>query len=262
MQAELGRQDLEEEVADVPPADSRLHLDLAGRDPDEGMTDVAYEKGYLFLRRLEEAMGRERFDALLREWFDERAFQSVTTADFLAFLRRELADAPPAARQVDLAAWTSGEGIPADAPAIDSTALEAVERELARFAAGAEAAELATEGWTAHHWIHFLRHLPRPLPAERMAALDAAHGFTASGNSEVLAAWLLVAIESDWRPAYGALEDFLTGMGRRKFLEPLYEALAKTPDGRAVAERIYEEARPGYHALAQARIDEVLRGEG
>jgi leukotriene-A4 hydrolase len=52
-----------------PPRDT-LHIDLAGKDPDEGMTDIAYEKGAAFLRTIEQAVGRERFDAYLRSYFD------------------------------------------------------------------------------------------------------------------------------------------------------------------------------------------------
>ena len=70
-------------VADpkTKPEDTRLHLDLAGRDPDEGMTAIAYDKGANFLRMLERHFGRARFDAFLRRWFDSHRFQSVTTAD-------------------------------------------------------------------------------------------------------------------------------------------------------------------------------------
>ena len=38
-----------------------------GRDPDDGMNDIAYEKGALFLRTLEETVGRESFDRFLAE---------------------------------------------------------------------------------------------------------------------------------------------------------------------------------------------------
>ncbi|HVE66802.1 MAG TPA: M1 family aminopeptidase/hydrolase, partial [Thermoanaerobaculia bacterium] len=48
MEAVLGLQDLEKEMATLPERDRVLHIDLTGRDPDEGFTDVAYEKGALF----------------------------------------------------------------------------------------------------------------------------------------------------------------------------------------------------------------------
>src|SRR5690606_10336039 len=34
-----------DELKELAPADTRLHLELAGRDPDEGMNTIAYDKG-------------------------------------------------------------------------------------------------------------------------------------------------------------------------------------------------------------------------
>ena len=45
MLAVLGRNELTREMATLPAADTRLAIDLEGRDPDDGMTPVAYEKG-------------------------------------------------------------------------------------------------------------------------------------------------------------------------------------------------------------------------
>src|SRR5687768_6819474 len=89
MLANLGWQGLQSgiEAAGGPTgADTRLHIDLAGRDPDAGMTDIPYEKGATFLRTLEQAFGRERWDAYLRGYFDRHAFQPMTTERFLADL--------------------------------------------------------------------------------------------------------------------------------------------------------------------------------
>ena len=66
MQAVLGRQTLEGLLAKFEPRDQVLHIDLNGRDPDEGSTEVPYEKGTLFLRQLEEMAGREKFDQFLK----------------------------------------------------------------------------------------------------------------------------------------------------------------------------------------------------
>ena len=51
-------------------------------------------------------------------------------------------------------------------------------------------------------------------------------------------------------------------MGRRKFTQPLYEALMAEGDwGRPLAQRIYEEARPGYHPITTGSADPVVRGQ-
>jgi len=261
MLASLGGRDLEGTVASLGPTSpaTHLHLDLAGRDPDEGMTDVAYEKGYFFLRMLEEAVGRDRWDPFLRSWFDRHAFEPATAEEFLAYLETELLDPAgidPASLQVET--WVYGPGLPSNYPEVDAGRFAAVESQRDRFLAGVPAAELDTVGWTTHEWLHFLRGLPERLDRDRLADLDAAFGFTGSGNSEILAAWFLLAIANDYDPAYDELARFLTGMGRRKFLAPLYTALSGTPEGLERAKAIYAEARPGYHAISRGTIDEIL----
>ena len=90
MEAVLGRRSLKREMADMKLTDQVLHIDLKGRDPDDGLSDIPYEKGSLFLKHLEQAFGRERFDEFLKGYFAHFAFQSITTADFAAYLDRHL----------------------------------------------------------------------------------------------------------------------------------------------------------------------------
>ncbi len=261
----LGLQDLERQLGELgaESRDTHLFLDLAGRDPDDGMTDVAYEKGYFFLRMLEERVGRERFDAFLRDYFDRNAFRSLTTAQFVDQLRRHLfAGDPELEAEARIDAWIHGPGLPDNAPAVASPAFDRVDQAVAAWAAGTAADELPVEGWTTHEWLHFLRGLPDVLAAERMAELDRAFGLSSAGNSEILHAWLHHVIANRYEPAYPALERFLTGMGRRKFLKPLYERLAATEDGLAMARRIYAAARPSYHPIATSTLDPILAWEG
>ncbi len=257
MLALLGHQDLEATVAELQPRDTHLFLDLTGRDPDEAATKLPYEKGYFLLRLLEETVGREKWDKFLRDYFDRHAFQSMTTAEFLA----ELQAAFPEVQQwinVQIEQWINGPGIPANAPKVKSDAFTKVEEQVKAFENGTAASSLATKKWSTHEWIHFLRHLPKTLSREQMAELDAAFKFTESGNSEILHEWLLNAIDKKYEPAYDALEKFLLRQGRRKFLKPLYQKLAESPEGMERAKRIYEKARPTYHAVSYRTIDQIL----
>ena len=253
MLALLGHQDLVQTVAELQPRDTHLYLDLTGRDPDEAATKLPYEKGYFLLRLLEETVGREKWDRFLRDYFDRHAFQSMTTAEFLA----ELNDAFPDT-DVKIQQWVNGPGIPANAPKVKSDAFAKVEEQVRAFDKGTAAASLTTKNWSTHEWIHFLRHLPKTLTREQMAELDAAFKFTASGNSEILHEWLLNAIDKNYEPAYDALEKFLLRQGRRKFLKPLYQKLAESPGGMERAKRIYEKARPTYHSVSYRTIDQIL----
>jgi leukotriene-A4 hydrolase len=259
IEALLGLEDLKEEIASQKAADQILHVDLAGRDPDEGMTRVAYEKGALFLTTLEKAFGRETFDKFLRDYFDAHAFQSILTADFVADLKAKLFPTnPKAAASIDLDAWIEQPGLKAPYEVPVSPRLEAVDRAAKAFAAGSKAGSLATSEWTTHEWLRFLRGLPERLTAAQMADLDAAFGLTKRGNAEIADVWLLIAVRNDYTPAYPRLEEFLTTIGRRKFLMPLYKELVKTDPGKARARSIYAKARPFYHPITIDSVDKVV----
>ena len=260
MLALLGVQELKQQLQELPARDTWLKLDLTGRDPDDGMTDVAYEKGYLFLRTVEEAVGRERFDEFLRDYFDEHAFESMTTEQFITLLRENLLqNDDQLIKRLQLDQWVYGPGLPDNCPIIRAEELAAVEQQARQFAESGDAAAIDTKDWTTHHWLGFLRSLPKPLSQDHMAQLDARFRFSASRNSEIVFAWLMHAVASQYEPAMPQLKTFLTSQGRRKFLRPLYEELAKTPAGLTRASEIYAEARPSYHAISVATIDELLK---
>lgn len=256
----LGRQDLKGVINKLEAkghhADTHLRLHLEGRDPDEGMTDIAYEKGFALLQLIEEKAGRETFDAFLRTYFDEHAFKSMTTDGFVAYLDDRLLK--PNSIDLDVAEWIDGAGLPANAIEPQSDSFMKVEAEVGKWGKGTAAAQLNTQGWTTFHWMHFLRNLPADLRKEQLTDLDKAFGFTASGNAEVLSAWLEVCIRNNYDPAYDRLDQFLTTVGRRKFLMPLYTELNKSEKGRVLAQSIYAAARPNYHSVSVRTFDEML----
>jgi len=265
MLASLGWQDLHREIAGLggpTSPDTRLRLDLQGRDPDEGMSEVAYEKGANFLRSIEREVGRERFDAWLRGYFDRHAFRPMTTEMLLADLRDHLIRGDAALeRRLALGRWIFEPGLPPDAVPPRSDALAAVDAQVRAFVSGAAAERLETVDWTTQHWQHFLNNLPRRLEAARLADLDRRFALSGTGNSEVLFAWLKLAIANRYEPAVPALERFLTGQGRRKFVLPLFEALVGQGDwGNGLARRIYATARPLYHPVTAGSVDALFKG--
>lgn len=258
MEAALGMQELAGELKELPPNDQVLHIDLTGRNPDDGMTQVPYEKGAAFLRRLEQVYGRAALDAFLRSWFDEHAFTSVTTDVFVQFLdERLLATDPAKKRQIDLNQWIRSPGLPAEAVIPTSELFAAVDTAKANWRAGTPAKDLATAGWVTQQWLRFLDGLGDVTPTQ-LAGLDAAFGFTSSGNSEILCSWLVTAVRHEYHAVDQRLEQFLMTVGRRKFLKPLYEALLAAEDGKSRALALYTKARPRYHAVSQRTLDAML----
>ncbi|MBX3694150.1 MAG: M1 family metallopeptidase [Steroidobacteraceae bacterium] len=257
----LGFQSLESELQRLAPADQVLAIDLRGRDPDDGASDIPYEKGHAFLAWLGARVGDEALNAFLKDYFDHFAFQSITTAQFLDRLdTRLLAQHPGAVTRAQLLEWIEAPGLPADAIRPQSDALAKVDQAREAFLAGTLAAQsLPQAAWSTQEWLYFLNNLPRQLPREQLAALDAAFRLTDAGNSEIAFSWLLLAIRSDYEPAWPRLAQYLGTIGRRKLIVPLYARLMDTPAGAARARAIYAQARPGYHPITAATLDAIVR---
>ncbi len=253
MEAALGYEELLRELAEHPPAEQILHIDLTGRDPDDGVTQIPYEKGALFLRQIEAAFGRERFDKYLRSYFDRFAFESIETDTALAYLDEHLfALDREQARQIPVHEWIFEPGLPRSAKIPYSRVIEAAERSADGWREGRS---FSTTAWSTQEWLAFLTKLPEKLTAEQMKRLDTTCRLTSARNNEILAQWLLMAVRNSYEPAFPRLEEFLTTVGRRKYVKPLYEAM-----NRDYAARIYARARPLYHPITQATLDALLRG--
>ncbi len=264
MLASLSNQGLKDEIAEMQATgrttDTHLKLALEGRNPDDGMTSIAYDKGYLFLRGQEELVGREKFDVFLKDYFTSNSFKVMTTEEFILQLEDRLYRKNEISMDRDkIEAWIYGPGLPADAPQPSSDKFDLVQEQMSAFTKGASASELTIDNWSSHEWLHFVRAIPEDLSLEKMAELDEAFGFTKSGNSEVLAAWLEQSISHQYATAYDRLEEFLINTGRRKFLMPLYRALILTDEGKQMAKDIYAKARPNYHFVSYDSIDELLK---
>jgi leukotriene-A4 hydrolase len=262
MLAILGYQDLQLTLAEFGPNSPAtcLKLKLENQNPDDGMNDVAYEKGYLLLLQIEKAVGREAWDAFLKKYFDQNAFSTMTTEGFLAYLDGELIKGNEAlAAELNLKGWIYSPGLPTEHQQPQSARFDSVDAQLARWAAGTAAHDLAgTDQWSTHEWLHFIRHLPEDLDIAKMGVLDKEFHFTASGNAEILAAWFEHVIRMEYEPGYKALENFLVNVGRRKFVRPLFKLLSETEPGIKLGKMIYAKARPNYHSVTRGTVDEIL----
>lgn len=238
--------------------DTHLYLDLDGRNPDDGLTDVAYEKGRFFLQKLESVVGRERFDLFLKNYFEENKFKPMNTERFIANLNEHLLT-PEEEQAVNINAWVYGPGLPDNALIPYSEELDRVESSIAQFNNNQiKAEEIDISGYTTHHWLYFLRGL-KNLDSIKMHELDQNFNFTQTGNSEIACDWFKHCIDHQYEEAFPALNDFLIRVGRRKFLTPLYTRLAKSPQNKAWAKEVYQTARNGYHSVSYNTIDEVLK---
>ena len=257
MLALLGFQDLQNQVDNSQPAMQLLRLNMKGKHPDDAMTDIAYEKGYFFLRMLEENIGREKMDEFLKKYFNDHKFQTIVTEEFLSYLKENLLD--DNFKGLNVEQWVFDSGIPKNCPKINSLRFKNVESSVATFLdGGAQELKVVSEKWSTHEWLHFLKHLPESLSLDQMEDLDKVFNLSNSGNSEIVAVWFLQSIKNDYRPAFENLEKFLVKIGRRKFLQPLYLELSKNQEHKIWAKKVYQKARNNYHYVSFNTIDNIL----
>jgi leukotriene-A4 hydrolase len=258
----LGQQDLVESFEQAAKeGDKALAYDQRNRDPDEVFSSIPYQRGNLLLEYLEHKFGRAKFDAFLRGWFDDNAFQSKTTEDFIAYLDDKLLKPNPGVvSRAKIDEWIFGAKMPDDTVYAQSDAFAKVDAQRAEWLAGTlPARKLRTANWGAHEWQHFLDNMPPTVTAAQLAELDRQFALTKNPNSYIAVSWFRQAIRHGYREALPAVERFLLAVGRGRFINPLYRELVKTPDGRAIAERTYARARPTYHPIAQGSVERILK---
>ena len=260
MDALLGMKELYKELSGAGSDQQVLYAGTDNRDPNVGLSQVPYEKGALFLRAVEGAFGRERFDSFLRGYLSDFAFRSITTAEFVSYLRKNLFDKyPEPTKRVPVEEWIYRPGIPLGAPRSDSDAFRRVDARLNVWVRGEIAArDIPDRAWTTEEWLHFLGSLPL-LGEQKMRELDQEFKFTESSNAEILTQWLVLAVRNEYRPAYPRVEEFLATVGRRKYLKALYSELTTTSEGRQWALQIYREAAPVYHPISRVTVEKILR---
>lgn len=255
------RNGLKADLADIPAEQQVLMLPpRTGSDPEDALGSIAYDKGAWFLQFLELRYGRAAFDPFLRSWFDTHAFQSVSSEQFVAFLRSELmAKQPGAVTDAELTEWLSAPGIPSFAPQTVSPRFAAVDAVREAWVKRRTAArELKTSEWTTQEWVYFLEGLPKEVAPERLVELDQAFRFTGTANGEIAQRWYPLTVRSEYFEARPAMSLFLRKIGRRKLIMPTYEALVQTADGLAFASQIYLMAKPGYHPITSASVEALL----
>jgi aminopeptidase N len=262
MNAVNGYQDLQKtlkEFGDNNP-DAALKLQLKDRDPDESLSDVSYEKGYLLILNLEKVIGRPKMDSLLSKWFATYTGKSVVTEDFIQFVENFDCGVPADSLRF-IRTWIYTPGIPSGAVVSNAEKFNVISTWVQEQSQKGFMALPPSTQWSAWEWVHFIRQLPANTPHTYLKKIDDTFHLSRSSNSEIRGAWLNYIIAVSYQPGdKKALSDFCINVGRRKFLTPLYEGLVKT--GRqSEAKEIYLKARNNYHALTRKTVEEILNGK-
>lgn len=265
-------QELKAEVKEISdgdhPEDTYLKLSLDGRNPDDGMTSVAYVKGAFFLKTLEEKVGREKFDEFVKGYFKKFQFKTLTTEIFEKYLEDNFLK--PNKIKFNTKAWLYGKGIPKNCIKIVSPRFVAMQKMADDFNAGKDIfkikvkkrrrkIDLKRDMYVTQEWLAFIRRLPRNISVDKLKLLDKKLDFKGWGNAEIATEWYILGVEAGYEDIRPNMEKFLKKVGRRKFLLPIYKTLAKRPADLKWAKDVYTGARSNYHAVSQNTIDEILK---
>ena len=265
--AAIEHQDLVASLADIEksdfPEDSRLKLQLNERNPDEGMTDIAYVKGAFFLRNVERAVGRKKMDAFLNQYFIDFAFQSITTETFVSTLKEKLLE--PNQIDFDIDGWIYSPGIPEEHLVIESSRLKQMIDLAKKVNSGEDIIANDLNGasrndYITQEWLTFIRTLDENISNELMAQLDEQFQFSTDANAIIKSDWFKLSAKSQYRAKQEEMEKYLIKIGRRWLIEGIYELLMTTgeKEDQDFARQAFEKAKNGYHFVSRSTIDEIL----
>ena len=272
----LSYDDLQKELAVMLEENveaTSLKQDLKGKNPDDGVNAIAYDKGFHFLRLCENTVGREKWDEFLTYYFDKYKFKTMVTEVFL----QELAGLMTQEQwdKVSVEQWVYGTGLPVNCPFPASNRFVVVDDAVAMMLNvdpdAADARSMAylpqetTIRWTTQEWLRYIRGLEAGGATEGHYALaDGNYGFSGSPNPEIVAAWYSAILKTGFEGYDNDIykkkvESFLGSVGRRKFIVPMYQSMLEGDEKRkAWAKKIYMDSRASYHPLAQSTLDALF----
>ena len=261
MQNVITRKELVDNVAeygDISP-DTRLKVSLTGRNPDDGISMIPYVKGYAFLRVIENAVGREKFDVFIKNYFDAHAFKSITTEDFIKYYNENLIKGDKAlADKIKAEDWIYKPGIPSNITSVSSVDFDVIDK-IQKSWRTTGVKGLSKKITTTTEKQHFIDHLPTDITPKEMEAIDTEFNFTKGGNFIIKRQWFVQAIMHQYKAANPAIEQFLIGISRTGSVMMLYKEMVKTPEGKVWAKQVFDKAKSGYHATTIQAVEGILK---
>jgi hypothetical protein len=244
------------------------------------MTSVAYVKGAYFLKTLEATVGRKKMDAFVKAYFEQYKFKTIRTEVFHTFLNKNLLY--PNNIEFNTDEWFYLEGLPMNSITIKSKRLELMRSYAERTNRGEDifapvkkvrwvkvkgkkkkrkqpyTEQLDTKAYITQEWQTYLRSLSLSIDTARLDQMDRYAQFS-DANNELKFEWFLLNIRKENRSIRPKLRTFLIETGRRKYILPLYRALAVHPEDKEWARSVFKEAQGGYHSVSRNSISAVFK---
>lgn len=226
-----------------------------GKDSDSMTLQIAYTKGCFFLKECEYAVGRARYDHFIQKYTQRFQFQSLTTEQFLDFLKAEL---PEVFEKVDVQTWVYKPGMPETWHTPQSHLYDEVERALADFRSGRLPTEEQVQSWHRYQILSFLQGLPKKMSVEDCKVLEDVLELHERNDDQFFSYFYAIAIASGYKEVMPRVEKFFEKIGRMLYLLPIARAIIETDWTRDRARPLFERVREKQHPVTVAALERML----
>jgi leukotriene-A4 hydrolase len=230
-----------------------------GKDADAFTSIIAYTKGCFFLKECEYAVGREHFDEFIQKYMKTFQFQSLTTEQFLDFLKAEL---PQVFEKVDVETWVYKPGMPEAWHRPQSQLYDEVEQALADFKQGKLPTRDQVRDWHRYQILSFLQGLPEKLPVEDCKTLEDVLELEKRNDDYFLSYFYAICILSGYQEIMPRVEQFVEKIGRMLYLLPIVRAMAQAEWARDRVRPLFESVRQQQHPVTAGAVEEFLKKAG
>jgi aminopeptidase N len=220
---------------------------------------VPYYKGCYFLQECEYAVGRERFDAFIQTYIHRFQFQSLTTEEFLAFLKTEL---PQVFEKVDIQAWIYEPGLPDVWHRPKSRLFDEVQKVLGEYRQGVRPEKEQLQDWHRYQILSFLQGLPKRIPAEDCQYFNDILELEKKNDVALLSFFYVTCIVSGYEGILPRVEQFMENIGRMLYIMPVVRAMIATDWSRGYMRSLFERVRDRHHQITVHTIEKFLKKAG
>ena len=247
---ERGNYESYHRLQSVQPKFKTLHREFSDTDNLSIFNTTNYSKGAIFLKTIEDHLGRERFDAILQSYFRRYKFRWADDRSFVDELKRGSVDTD--ALLIDQ--WLYTPELPSNLTAPTRAALwDRIGVQSQRYRSGTPVAGLDVTGWTDFHLSLFLWQISDAI-APRIAEIDAV--FHVSQMKTASVHWYLAVAATRYEPAMPMFDHFMTYGGSN--VMAVYQYLAQTSAGRTWGREIFDRVKIHYSANLRESVQQIL----
>ncbi|ORY43806.1 leukotriene A4 hydrolase [Rhizoclosmatium globosum] len=260
------------------PQYTRLVQDLKGSDPDDAFSSVPYEKGFHLLFYLESILGGEKiFDGFLKNHVETFSHKSITSFQFkdnlyAYFEKTHGQEKVDILNTVDWDTWFFKEGMPPVKNEFDQTLAQECNTLATRWTQFANAPVGANHSFDAqdiakfstNQTVVFLETLLTESSSTKFSVavldtMDSVYKLTQVRNCEIRCRWQELCLASGREAIFPEVVEFVTTMGRMKYVRTLYRALRKcSAAGEQLAKATFVKHKAFYHPICAQMVERDL----